>query len=149
MKKDSRQTETEADEKRGKGQERRQRLGNRWIERTHKGESGKGGGEQGWRSWWVIELERGKHSILLSSPEDAAETWAQPGTVHRSASASLCLSNIGKRHTHFVMQYCTWCFPQTHKRTRTYTHTSPTHRTSRSLPQPHPVSPLEGRFFMK
>lgn len=44
MKKDSRQTETEADEKRGKGQERRQRLGNRWIERTHKGESGKGGG---------------------------------------------------------------------------------------------------------
>lgn len=48
---------------------------------------------RGWRRWWVIE--RGKHSILLTSLEDVDETWAQPWTGHRSAA----LSNIGGKHT--------------------------------------------------
>lgn len=51
---------------------------------------------KGWRRWWVMELERGKHSILLTSLEDVAETWSLPRTGHRSAA----LSNIGDKHTH-------------------------------------------------
>lgn len=63
----------------------------------------------GWRRGWVIELERGKHSILLTSLEDAAETWSQPGTGHRSTS--LCLILLTRAHTH------------TRMRTRSQTHT--------------------------